>query len=425
MRVIALAALVPVLALGAAVPAAAKPTTNDLITVSPTVETPSLFDDDAGGGADADDPAIWVNAADPARSLVLATAKDAGLRVYDLKGRERQAIAPPAAPGEDDAPGRFNNVAILSGFRLGHKTVDLAVVTDRGRDTLRFYAIDARTGTVTDVTSTTVPFGFNATQAEINDQATVYGLAVVWGTDGKAYAVATRRHTATIGLFELRADGDRVTYRRTDTYDFPTSFRLPNGATWAPCEEPGEGPQLEGLVVDPTSRVLYAAQEDVALWRLRIVGGRFVGTAQTVETTKEYGVPAAFDPESEECVLDEARDPGFGGRIAADVEGLTIYRTGPLTGTLLVSSQGDSTFYTYDRLTNRPLAHFAVVPASGLDGSQDCDGADVVSTPLPGYPNGLLVVHDGDNTPDVVGADGEVRTNTNFKYLDAGVLRRR
>ncbi|MFC0533479.1 hypothetical protein [Phytohabitans kaempferiae] len=42
-----------------------------------------------------------------------------------------------------------------------------------------------------------------------------------------------------------------------------------------------------------------------------------------------------------------------------------------------------------------------------------------VSTPLPGYPGGLLVVHDGQNTPDVDG-----RPNTNFKYLDAGLLRR-
>ena len=37
----------------------------------------------AGGNADADDPAIWRNPADPDRSLVVATAKEGGLRVYD------------------------------------------------------------------------------------------------------------------------------------------------------------------------------------------------------------------------------------------------------------------------------------------------------------------------------------------------------
>lgn len=39
-------------------------------------------------------------------------------------------------------------------------------------------------------------------------------------------------------------------------------------------------------------------------------------------------------------------------------------------------------------------------------------------TPLPGFPGGLLVVHDGRDTP----ADGD-RPSTNFKFLDAGFLR--
>jgi 3-phytase len=143
-----------------------------------------------------------------------------------------------------------------------------------------------------------------------------------------------------------------------------------------------------------------------------------------VEHTREYGVPASYDPATDECTPDFAHDPGFGGRIAADVEGLTIYRTGPLSGTLLVSSQGDSTFYTYDRLTNRPLAHFAVLASDRVDGAQDCDGATTDATPLPGYPHGLLVVHDGDNTPDVVDGSGEVRPNTDFKLLDAAILTR-
>jgi len=143
-----------------------------------------------------------------------------------------------------------------------------------------------------------------------------------------------------------------------------------------------------------------------------------------VEHTREYGIPAAFDPAEEECVVDYEADPGFGGRIAADVEGLTILRTGRLGGTLVVSSQGDDTFFTYDRLTNRPRGRFAVVDGPRTDGSQECDGAAVLATPLPGFPGGLLVVHDGENTPAVPGPDGEARPNTNFKFLDAGFLRR-
>src|SRR5690349_926907 len=87
--------------------------------VTARAETPALFDDEAGGDADADDPAIWVHPRNRARSLVIGTAKNGGLRVYDLAGREVQAIATP--PG-----GRFNNVDIVSGFRLGRLTTDLA-----------------------------------------------------------------------------------------------------------------------------------------------------------------------------------------------------------------------------------------------------------------------------------------------------------
>jgi 3-phytase len=109
-----------------------------LKSVMPRFETPPLFDDEAGGNADGDDPAIWVHPQHPSLSLVIATKKNAGLSVYTLRGQELQAIATPPAPGPDDAPGRFNNVDMLYGFRLGERTVDLAVTTDRGRDQLRF-----------------------------------------------------------------------------------------------------------------------------------------------------------------------------------------------------------------------------------------------------------------------------------------------
>lgn len=395
-----------------------------LVRVTARVETPPVFDDDAGGNGDADDPAIWVNRRDRSRSVVIGTVKNAGLQVFDLRGRLLQTVAPPAAPGEDDEPGRFNNVDIVPGFRLGAGKVDLAVVSDRGRDQIRAYAINARTGRLTDVTAAEVPLAFSADQAQVNDQETVYGLTTYIDRDGTAYAVGTRRHTNQIGLFRLTQERGHVSYRRVDTADFPTTFRLPSGQSWSPCEDPGEGPQLEGLVVDEANRALYAAQEDVGLWRLKLGRGHFAAAPRVVERTQEFGVPAVYDAATEECTV-TGPDPGFGGRIAADVEGLTIYATGRRSGTLLVSSQGDDTFYTYDRRTLHPLRHFAVVDGRRTDGSSDCDGADTVATPLPGYPHGLLVVQDGNDTPEVVDGDSEARTVTNFKFLDAKILRRR
>ncbi|WP_217361339.1 phytase [Aeromicrobium stalagmiti] len=418
----ALALLVPPVAMAS--PASAHHPEDRLVEVTATAETPSVFDDDAGGNGDADDPAIWVNRHDRSRSVVIGTAKNAGLNVYDLKGRVIQTVAAPAAPGADDESGRFNNVDIVHGFRLGGRTVDLAVTSDRGRDQLRSYVIDPRTGRLSDVTAAAIPFAFSADQEQVNEQATVYGMTTFTDRRGDSYVVGTRRHSTDVGLFKLVATKGRVTYERVDTLAFPDTFRLPNGSTWSPCEDPGEGPQLEGVVVDEASGTLYAAQEDVGLWRVSLGRGEFAGKPRSIERTQEFGAPAAYDEAAEECVA-TGPNPGFGGRIAADTEGLTIYETGHRTGTLLLSSQGDDTFYTYDRITNRPLKHFTVVDGARVDGSQDCDGADTVSTPLPGYPNGLLVVQDGDNTPVENGEDGEPRVSTNFKLLDAKILTKR
>ena len=64
-------------------------------------DTPVLYDDDEGGNASGDDPAIWVNPEDDAESIVIVTAKDGGLRVYDLLGDELQSLFATAAPRAD------------------------------------------------------------------------------------------------------------------------------------------------------------------------------------------------------------------------------------------------------------------------------------------------------------------------------------
>ncbi|GGQ71865.1 phytase [Couchioplanes azureus] len=343
--------------------------------VTASTETPALFDDEAGGDADADDPAIWVHPSDRARSLVVGTAKNGGLRVYDLAGREIQSI--PAGEG-----GRFNNVDITGR--------NLVVVTDRGRDRLRFYRIDPGTLRLTDVTVADAPLLFSADEAEVELQATGYGLA----TYGSLAAVS-RRHTTRLGFFEIIDRGREVTYTRRETLDLPRTFTRKDGSSWTPCADPGEDPQVEGMVIDPKAGVLYAAQEDVGLWRIDLRTKK----KHIVEYVAEFGAPYDGD-----CTL---TGPGEGGRIHADVEGATIYQD-----YLLVSSQGDSRFFVYDRRTNKPVTTFAVTDGSRTDGVQHSDGAAATPTPLPGYPEGLLVLHDGENKPD------EGRPSTNFKYVD-------
>ncbi|MFJ8584631.1 phytase [Streptomyces sp. NPDC093595] len=401
----ALAVAVPAQALGTG--AAALP------GVTPRAETPALYDDEAGGNADADDPAIWRNAADPGRSLVVATAKEGGLRVYDLDARPVQSIAAPTR-------GRFNNVDLVHGLRLPTGRADLAVTTDRGNDRLRIHRIDrdAPGGPLVDITDPAAPPVFSAGQSEIEEQRTAYGLAT-W-TDratGRSYALVSRRERTSIALLELTAAaGGTVGYRKVRTLDLPASFRLPDGSSWAPCAEPGELPQVEGMVVDPANGMLYAGQEDVGIWRMR---ADLTSAPRLIDRVREYGVPAVYDEETEECAA--GADPGFGGdHVSADVEGLTLLTESGGDGYLLASSQGDDTFALYDREledANEYEAGFRVTAASAtLDGSEECDGAAVLNAPLGAkYPNGLLVVQDGHETP----ADGD-RTGTGFTFVDLG-----
>jgi 3-phytase len=67
--------------------------------VPSTLDTPPLHGyDDAPRAVDSDDPAIWVNASQPDKSLVIGALKDAGLQVYDLAGHVLQTIVPPNRP---------------------------------------------------------------------------------------------------------------------------------------------------------------------------------------------------------------------------------------------------------------------------------------------------------------------------------------
>ncbi|MGW0736960.1 phytase [Streptomyces sp. NPDC002851] len=401
-----------------AVPTAGADDSGAPPTVAPRAETAAMFDDDEGGNAD--DPAIWRNADHPDASLVVATAKEGGLRVYDLDAQQVQSIPAPEAPGPDDAPGRFNNVDLVHGMNLGSGPADLAVTSDRGSDKLRIYRIDGDKpdAPLTDVTDASAPWIFSGSQGEVNEKSTAYGLATYTdASTGTSYALVSQAATTSVALLELTATQDgKVSYKQVRTVDLPDTFTMPDGTSWSPCGEPGEGPQVEGMVVDPATGTLFAGQEDVGIWRLP---ADLSGKPVLQDKVREYGIPATYDEASDECVAGE--DPGFGGKhVSADVEGLTLLKQDGGDGYLLASSQGDNTFVAYDREKSDGYEHeggFQVTAASEeLDGSEESDGADALAKPLgTKYPNGLLVVQDGHMAPE----DGD-RQATGFKFIDLG-----
>lgn len=421
---LAVAALLPLathLAAAGAVSVPERATAGPQV-LRPLLETRANYDDEAGGDADADDPAIWVHPTRPGRTVVVGTLKNGGLDAYDLHARRLQHVDAPPAPGADLEAGRFNNVDVVSTRGLG----TLAVVTDRGRDRLRVYRVDPRGAAagrrvLTDVTAADAPRAFSATEAEVEEQRTAYGLAT--RQVGRAtFAVVSRRSTSTLAMVRLRADAEaprRVDYRRTASLRLPDTFRLRDGSTWSPCTDPGDGPQVEGMVVDRVRDVLYAAQEDVGVWRIPLDGGGF-GRPVLIERVREFGRAASYDPETEECVVTGGPVADSGRHVSADAEGLTLVERDGRPAQLVVSSQGDSTFAVLG-LRGGFVRTFSIGAGrgagAGVDADEHSDGAALVTTPLGhDFPRGLLVVQDGENRPDVV-VDGETRPNTNFKYV--------
>ncbi|OLZ60955.1 phytase [Amycolatopsis keratiniphila] len=397
-----IAALLPLPLLAASLLAAAPAEAGQ--NPSPVAQT-RAYVDDAGAdpaNADADDPAIWVHPKNPSASVVLGTLKEGGLAAFDLKARQLQHLAVPEG-------GRFNNVDVVG---------DLAVVSDRGRDRVRVYRIDpagaaAGSRVLRDVTDPAAPPVFSASESEVDEQRTAYGLTA--GRDprtGARWVAVTRRHETRVALLRLvdKADGT-VGTAPIGTIDLPSEFRLPNGKTWSPCGEPDERPQLEGSILDTANRVLYTAQEDVGIWRIPVHGAGF-GRPELIDKVRSFGVPQRFDEATEECVAD-GPDPGFGGKwLTADAEGLAL-----ADGKLLASSQGDSRFVVYDR-DGTPRRDFRVVAGRGTDSVEHSDGAAISTKPLgPLFPHGLLVVHDGERRPAATDPAGEELATTGFAFV--------
>ncbi len=378
-----------------AVPAAA----DDLAQVRATLETAPNYDDAAGGNANADDPAIWSHPDDRDGDLFIATLKEGGLVVYDAAYQEIQRFAAPAPPRPGDEPGRFNNVDLIYGFRLGHHKVDLAVVSDRGRDTVRTYAINPwkaehHQAPLTDVTDPSVPLVFSSSLDDVNEQETAYGLASWGDSRGGGYVALSRKHTSRLGLVRLVATrAGTVTYRHVRDLDLPTSFPVPGG-TWTPCEDPARARRSRAWSPTPSTGCCTRRR------RTSAYGASAARRPRLIDRVKEYGVPATYNPETEECDP-SGPDPGVGGEhITADAEGLSLYKQDDGEGYLIASSQGGNTFVVYDREDPTDyIGRFRVAPGALVDGSEVCDGAMVTSAPIGRFRSGLLVVHDGVNTP--------------------------
>ncbi|GAQ00045.1 phytase [Leptolyngbya sp. NIES-2104] len=353
-------------------------------TVSPTVETrPDLLDDEIQE-SDADDPAIYVNAIDAGKSLVVTAVKNGGLRVYDLGGALVQSINPGNI--------RYNNVDLQYNFELGGVKTDIAIATDRNNDKLAIFKINpnATNGQyLEDITDSSIGTLFQSepfAPPYSPDERSAYGIAVYRSpVSNNSFVFVNRRETGDVAQYKLIDRGNG-----TIGIDRVRNFTVP-----APADV---DPQLEGMVVDQETGFLYIGQENVGIWKYEAEPNG-ANTGILIDTVKELG----------------------GANLTDDVEGLTIYYGKNGTGYLLSSSQGDNTFAVYTRDGfNQFLERFAVGANGSIDSVQESDGADVINLPLgANFPFGLFVTQDGSNDPAVlVEDDGELENiNSNFKFV--------
>ncbi len=334
--------------------------------------------------------------------------------MYDLDAREVQSVPAPAGPART-APGRFNNVDLVHSARLG----DLAVTTDRGSDRLRVYRIDRDHpgGPLTDATDPKAAPVFSASQDEINEQRTAYGLAT-W-TDpatGRSYALVSQRGAPASPCWALTAPRGR--HHRLHEGPHPRPARelpSPERHFMVAVREPARTPAGRGHGGGPGER--HAVRGPGGHRHLAAAGRPHQGRPDWSTRVREFGVPGSYDETTEECT--PGADPGFGGtHLTADVEGLTLVQEKGGDGLLLASSQGDDTFAAYDREVsdaNEYEGGFRVGPASTtLDGSEECDGAAALNSaagpPLPARPPRRPGRSRRPGDPD--------RPATSFKFVD-------
>ncbi|MCY4181651.1 MAG: phytase [Gammaproteobacteria bacterium] len=260
--------------------------------------------------------------------------------------------------------GRLNNVDLRGGIALDGGMATLAVATNRSSGSMDVFRISSE-----GLVSFTLEVPLNLAEP--------YGICMGVDDSGGAHA------------FVNSTDAEYQHWRLN-----PGSRLQPRlEGAWNLDSQP------EGCAVDDAAWTLYLGEEEHGIWLM----------------------PADAARAGEIRLLDAIAS----GRLAADVEGMDVYRGPAGEHYLIVSSQGDHSFAVYDLARNNGnngnngyAGSFTLAAGgqsgqgvqSGVDGVKETDGLAVTAAALnDSFPRGLLVVQDGINESPAA--------NQNFKLV--------
>jgi 3-phytase len=307
-----------------AAPVAAQPVA---IAVTATVET-------EGTRGDADDPAIWVDPGEPARSLILGTDKTQGLFVYGLDGAVRQFLP----------DGELNNVDVRP-FAIGGRAVGIAGATRRDDETVVLYLIED--GAVRPA----APWQHAAIPPDAPEADDIYGFALgQWGGETYAFVNFKTGHVAQWRVHEAQG---------TLSLEHVRTLRI--------------GTQPEGMVADDRAGHLYVGEEDVGIWRFPL------DPAAGTEGTQVAAIPSDCLP----------RD---------DVEGLAILDGPVRYLVASAQGVHRAALFRLDAQAMPTCEAMLEIAQGAVDGVTETDGLDVTALPVgEAFPSGLLVMMDDQN----------------------------
>lgn len=300
-------------------------------TIEADYETPpvkSLLGDDA-----ADDPAIWINKKDAAKSLIIGTNKTSGLNVYDIQGNELQFIA----------VGKVNNADVAYNFSYNNKKIDLLAASNRSTKTVDIFEIDGENQRLIK----------NPLLSILSSVDDVYGLCMYRDTKSNQHYVFVNGKNGKIEQWLLKNTADTLTAKLARSF-------------WVSS-------QPEGMVADEVSNKLYVGVEEDAIYQFNALPAdtAFVRIAQSDTTNANI----SYDIEG----LTIYRTTDNKGYLIASIQGNFSYAVFDINP-------------PYNYITSFTIKNGKYDGVEETDGIAICASALGEE-----FPKGMLVVQDGFN----------------------------